>query len=343
VFPRSVGWLLSSVVILASCSRGAPPPAPVADAGKTAALPAGEGVFPVLLAGDDGHGTAIVAWRLWRHGPAADLLVVEPLTLRTRLLPLGSVALQPVTEEELGARFGASPWLKARFAVKQHASALQDAGLSHLLPTEKGIVLTVDLCPSRKQLDRAFVQGVLDAFAPEEKPVPVAFALTGVWLAEHRSDVAWLASLEARHELDITWIDHSFHHRYDPARPLATNFLLEPGTDLDAEVLLTEKAMLEAGLVPSVFFRFPGLVSNVSAVARVVDLGLVPVGSDAWLAKKQRAQAGSIVLVHGNGNEPQGLEAFLALVKDERKAIQQKQFLLLDLREATEEDVASEK
>ena len=65
--------------------------------------------------------------------------------------------------------------------------------------------------------------------------------------------------------------------------------------------------MLSAGLEPSVFFRFPGLVSRPDVFEKVVALGLVPLGSDAWLAKSRQPPAeGSIVLVHANGNEPLG-------------------------------------
>ena len=92
--------------------------------------------------------------------------------------------------------------------------------------------------------------------------------------------------------------------------------------------------MIDNGLCPSVFFRFPGLVSDQELVRRVIGYGLITVGSDAWLAKNQAASQGSIVLVHGNGNEPIGIEKFLGLVKLERKAILERHWLLFDLRES---------
>ncbi len=132
----------------------------------------------------------------------------------------------------------------------------------------------------------------------------------------------------------ITWIDHTFNHRFDPTKALKGNFLLEPGTDLEGEILRTEQAMLKHGMVPSVFFRFPGLVSSRALFDRVVSHGLVPVGSDAWLAKGQRPTEGSIVLVHGNGNEPIGIEDFLRLLRTERANIRDRDWLLVDLRQA---------
>jgi hypothetical protein len=37
---------------------------------------------------------------------------------------------------------------------------------------------------------------------------------------------------------------------------------------------------------------------------------LIALGADAWLALDQRPNAGSIVLVHLNGNEPLGVKLF---------------------------------
>ena len=99
-------------------------------------------------------------------------------------------------------------------------------------------------------------------------------------------------------------------------------------------MLATERELLERGLLPSVFFRFPGLVSSRALVETVVSLGLVPLGSDAWLAKGQQPGDGSIVLVHGNSNEPLGVTRFIELLRRERDAVREHRWLLLDLRQS---------
>jgi len=71
-------------------------------------------------------------------------------------------------------------------------------------------------------------------------------------------------------------------------------------------------------IVPSVFFRFPGLVSDREIYRKILNLGLIPVGSDAWLAKRQQPSYGSIVLIHANGNEPLGVRDFIDLLKNKR-------------------------
>jgi hypothetical protein len=50
-----------------------------------------------------------------------------------------------------------------------------------------------------------------------------------------------------------------------------------------------------------------------------MDYGLIPLGSDSWIAKNQFPKNGSIVLLHGNGNETVGITMFLNWIKENRK------------------------
>ena len=75
-------------------------------------------------------------------------------------------------------------------------------------------------------------------------------------------------------------------------------------------------------------------MSSPALVDRIVGFGLVPTGSDAWLAKGQTPRPGSIVLVHGTGNEPLGVRRFLALERSKRDGVRARRWLLLDLRES---------
>ena len=268
--------------------------------------------------------------RRFEQGGRPRALVVDPSNLNTEIdSSPPPAACSPWAA--VRAALSATPYGRALADAERNETGLQDAGMVHALPGA-GVVLTVDLCPSRRPLDRALFQEVIAEFEPEERPVPFAVAVTGVWMAEHPDDLAWLLNRVNRGDAAITWINHSFSHRFAPGVPLTNNFLLQPGTDLEAEILRTERAMLEHGMVPSVFFRFPGLVSSRELFDRVVAHGLVPVGSDAWLAKGQRPSGGSIVLVHGNGNEPLGVKDFLQLLHREGLKIRERDWLLLDLR-----------
>jgi hypothetical protein len=282
-------------------------------------------------------GPSLVVLRSFHQGSVGFVLAVDSETLETQILPDKGLELHQLSWAKLKEMTTLTPFGRAMADAEKTAAAEQDAGIVHSLPPGNGVVLTVDLCPSIHPLDRALFTKILDNFAPEEKPVPLGVAITGRWMLEHPKDLVWLRQLERDREFAVTWINHSFNHRYSPQLPLSRNFLLEAGTDANFEVLGTEAAMIDNDLCPSIFFRFPGLVSDPALVRRVIAYGLVPVGSDAWLAKSQAPKPGSIVLVHGNGNEPLGIEKFLALMKQEQTAIRQKNWLLYDLRESVSE------
>jgi hypothetical protein len=78
----------------------------------------------------------------------------------------------------------------------------------------------------------------------------------------------------------------------------------------------------------------PNLLGE-GGVRRQIEFGLIPTGSDAWLAKGQPATPGSIVLIHGNGNEPAGVEDFLELLRREQGRIKSHDWLLFDLRSSS--------
>lgn len=270
--------------------------------------------------------------RRWRADSAWSYLIFNPKTLRTSQYEGRPV--QPLTPLGWQLATAGTPYGLAMAVERMRGGSLQDAGIGRTDTTERGFSLTVDLCPSSKPLDRAFFTNLIAAFDQEERPIPVSISLTGVWMAQHKEDLTWLRSLQAKRQLSITWVNHTYHHHFDPAAPLTRNFALMPGTDLRSEILLQEQAMLGVVYRPSVFFRFPGLVSDQDAFNTVLELGLLPIGSDAWLAKGQKPKDGSLVLVHANGNEPQGLEDFYRLIKTKSGEIRQRRYMLYDLGES---------
>src|SRR5260221_3135246 len=223
------------------------------------------------------NGTHLVVLRSLRRSGQKLLLAVDPEALTTQLLPEEGLRLHRLSWTGLRKAITHSPYGRAIGVSEKNSSVMQDAGLVHALPPGKGVVLTIDLCPSLRPLDRRLFRAILDNFEPEERPVPLGIAITGVWMLEHPIDLDWLRQLERDGEVAVTWINHSFHHRFAPELPLSKNFLLKAGTDADGEVLKTEAAMIENGLLPSVFFRFPGLVSDRALMRRVISYGLIPV------------------------------------------------------------------
>ena len=185
-----------------------------------------------------------------------------------------------------------------------HRGFLQNAGLTH--GGGQGDFVTGDLCPSQKPLSRAFFTG-LESAGPH---VPVALSISGLWLIHHFDDFRWLVDQRNSGALDILWVDHTYHHPYHRKLADDANFLLTKGVDPEEEILDTERLLIANGETPSLFFRFPGLVSSDPLMQAVGQFHLVTLGANAWLAIGQKPGRGSIVLVHPNGNEPKGLAVF---------------------------------
>ena len=248
----------------------------------------------------DGNGEVMI--RSFRQDGTAKALLVNTRTLATR------VAARADLGEKPGFPLAETPYVRTVTATTARPVRLQNHGLTHARHPVAGQFLTVDLCPSRRSFERSFFEVV--AQPALSRPVPVAVAITGAWLRAHEPEFDWLREQERTGRLAITWVNHSLTHPYDPGVPLAQTFLLTPGLDKRREILALEQVLLEQGVVPSVFFRFPGLVADDAAMELLRELGLIPLGSDAWLAKGELPQRGSVILVHGNGNEPAGIRVF---------------------------------
>lgn len=273
------------------------------------------------------------------HSDTNDFFIAVGLEdIKTYAIAANTITITPKSWADIVTSYKNTPYIKAIATAKKKSNPLQDAGIQHGDSHDKGINLTIDLCPSHKPLDRIIFSSLVTEFQKIERPVPVALSITGKFLNAHPDDIEWLKKMEENGALDIIWINHSYNHKYDPKLPLQSNFLLEAKTNLDQEIFQLEKTALERGLLCSVFFRFPGLVSDRSLVQKITEYGLIPIGSDAWLAKGQTARNGDIVLIHGNGNEPLGIKDFIELLQKERNAVLKKQWLLYDLRENVEEE-----
>lgn len=186
------------------------------------------------------------------------------------------------------------------------AKALQNAGITAGLG--KGYALTVDLCPaSKKGYERDFFLRLI----AEQKGFPVTLSITGKWIKKHQKAFAELRSFKKSGKLSIIWMNHGFLHPYHRGVKIEKNFILSADANQTLEALGTEKLLLSYGEMPSIFYRFAGLVSSEKIIKKWVNqYGLIPIGSQAWLAKGESIKAGSIVLIHGNKNEPLGIERF---------------------------------
>jgi len=265
-------------------------------------------------------------------------VLVDPNSLDTKISLKKECNSIKTGFEAAEVKFAETVYFRSLKASKDSGCSLQDAGITHSLPKEAGINLTIDLCPSHHSLNSNIFISLLNTFRNIERPVPLAIAISGRWMKEHPQDLAWLKQLQQKGDIDITWINHSLSHHFNKYLPPENNFMLMNTTNVKNEILGNEKLMIENGLLPSVFFRFPGLISNKELLNTVYSYGLITIGSDAWLAKGNQAHEGSIVLIHGNGNEAIGVSKFLELLISKKTEAMNKSWLLFDLRKSMEEE-----
>ncbi len=250
-------------------------------------------------------GTRAVATRTMTLGGRPALLLADATQLTTRLESANCWKCADVDEAALAdTRMMRAVVQSAEAPGIEHRGFLENAGLTH--GAGPGSYLTGDLCPSTRPLDRAFLETV----ATQSRPAPVALSLSGLWLTRHFADYRWLLERQAAGEIEILWTNHSYHHQFRRGVSNDRNFMLTPGVDPDYEILETERLLIANGQTPSLFFRFPGLISSEPLMQAARRHHLIALGADAWLALGRRPTPGSIVLVHPNGNEKMGLRIY---------------------------------
>jgi len=270
-----------------------------------------------------------IAIRTFERNGLARILTVHTDTLETTELDANQHFLLPSNES-----WKASLFYKLLLEATSPPCPLQNDGLSRANHSGFGSYLTIDMCPSRKSFEKRLFEKLAELGKKRKDALPVAIAITGTWLLKHGQHFSYITSLINEKQIQVTWINHSFNHPYYPGKALDKNFLLASGTNFDEEVLKVEILLLERNLLPSVFFRFPGLVSSCALISRLLDFSLIPIGSQAWLAKGEKVKEGSIILLHGNGNEGAGISIFLDLLQTRENDFLLGKFKLRSLREA---------
>lgn len=249
--------------------------------------------YRVLIKKVQNHKELITLRRIQNYDDKIFYLTLNLNTLKTNILSSEQVSVTNFDE----ADFKHTNYYKIKELAKSKNNSwtgIDQFNVDHH-------VLTLDLCPSKKKTDMKFLD-----FLQKSKIDFFYLAVSGKWILDHQDDL----NLIQKKFKNVFWINHSFNHYYDPKKENNENFMLSKGTDLQVEVLQNEKTMLENDIMPSPFFRFPGLVANKELYFKVLSYGVIPIGSNAWLAKGQKISKGSVVLLHANGNEPQGLKTY---------------------------------
>jgi hypothetical protein len=272
---------------------------------------------PILQECRDATGVVKLAIRRMSINYSILLLLVDSTTLETSVESAAGWSCSETSDAaQSETRYMRALRAKSEGPQLERNGALQNVGLGR--GAGRGVFLTGDLCPSRRPLDRGFFDLLAREGAAAEAKTPLALAVSGLWIATHPADFAWLQEKTRAGALEVTWVNHSYHHPYAPDRPDQATYLLTPGIDAEAEILNVERLLIALGATPSAFFRFPGLVANEALIELASRLHLIALGADSWLVLGPAPRDGSIVLVHPNGNEPAGLRLFSHLLEQGR-------------------------
>ncbi len=203
------------------------------------------------------------------------------------------------------------------FLYNEKPTYLQNYGLTRSKNINE-LYLTIDMCPSsKKSMEELLFLELIKLSKHRQTPINIAIAISGKWAETHENDSKKLLNWQKDGYLNITWVNHSYKHYYNPDLPIEKNFMIHDIGNAKNDIIKNQQVLLNYGVILSDFFRFPGLVSN-RYLNNLVEkeLHLRILGANAWLVKTSgKFSGGDIILIHGNKNEPKGIEIFLKLLK----------------------------
>ncbi len=267
-----------------------------------------------------------IAIRVFELNNTPSFLVVDPESLQTSIIPVKE--MQPSLNNHPNMIFNDvsnTRYYKLLKATTNAPYLMENHGIKHAKKDIKANVLTIDLCPTNKHFERNFFKKLVEIAKLKHQPTPITIAISGRWILTHSQELQWLLNQDLEKNLQITWANHTFSHVYYKDLDYSKNFLLSQWVNLPLEVLLTEQYLIANGATPSVFFRFPGLIADKKLIKKIRKFGLIPLGADAWLAKDEKILPGSVILVHGNHNEHEGIVLLMQIID---------KLTLIDLRRA---------
>lgn len=230
--------------------------------------------------------------------------------------------LESKTREAADSELGGYGYLAALERTRNavlchlHPSALANEPNATLRPT-----ITVDMCQSRREWEGEFYEWMVSLGDRTGQPQSVGVVMTGLWAHRHFENFRQLVTWQREGRLDIRWINHSYHHQLSQDSSGTYWFLTDQDVDLTKEALDLEMLLLRQGVMFSPLFRFPGLTHDRRTLAELNDLGLFPLDADGWVAKGEPIEDGSVVLLHGNGNERAGIEMFMDFMEPREQDI----------------------
>jgi hypothetical protein len=249
------------------------------------------------------HTESLLLYREFKEDGKRKFLASSPLSLKTFIL--NEVDIIKINNKEDFKGSNLDNLLKSKKPIKS-------------LNVANGYFLTIDLCAKPLNKNRQFERELFEALVSSGKNPTIGIAISGVWIKVEKQNFIQLIKWRRENKLDIIWINHSANHQINDGE-----FLTQNGVDFTREVLEAESILLSASEVPSIFFRFPGLISNHQLLDALSELSLISLDANAWIGKGEKLKSGSIILVHGNGNEVKNIipNLVLQIKKDELRLV----------------------
>ncbi len=236
--------------------------------------------------------------------------------LQSYLVPLD--ALRDATRP---GRLEGTAWAKSMGLLREQSDASAALRSSRGPAGEKSVAVTVDLCWSLRPYERKFFSSLSELAQAGEQTYNATLFVSGRWLEQHPTEMQALIELGRQENVGITWGLHSWAH------PKSGGFMNDfTAEELRADTLRLERDMLQWGIVPTVFYRFPGLIHDGPRLVEILGMDLLAIDCNTWMAlvRPDRPEpfyhpvaGGGIILIHGNGNEPRGIRAFDAWLRSD--------------------------
>jgi peptidoglycan/xylan/chitin deacetylase (PgdA/CDA1 family) len=206
-------------------------------------------------------------------------------------------------------------WDNRKQWFRQAATKSLALNRSQKPPATRCSALTIDLCWSNRQYEKDLFSWIADQ---SKSGVAITLFVSGRWLQQHPQEMESLINLGKIKGISLLWGLHSWTH------PKSGRFMNDfAEKEIVEDTLKLELKLLEWGILPTVYYRFPGLIHDEKRISTILEMNLLPIDADAWIAVQSEkhkhggpVQPGSIILVHGNGNEPQGVSKFLKWWQD---------------------------
>src|SRR4051812_42820395 len=103
--------------------------------------------YKVYIAIGTYNGKQILVTRKFDKNGEPNYFYVDVNSMKTAVLPLAKLTAGPTSWQQAIITYANTPYIKALVRARDQSFALQDAGIIHGYPKEKGITLTIDLCP----------------------------------------------------------------------------------------------------------------------------------------------------------------------------------------------------